>query len=414
MSSPSPQRPVAIEVRDLSKSFVIPGKQAPRRMFGHSRGQPHTLKVLDSLSFDVFRGEFFGIVGRNGSGKSTLLKLLASVYSRDSGTIRVAGRIAPLLELGVGFNPQLAAHDNILLNAVMMGLSRKEARRRADEMIDFAGLAEFAGLPLKNYSSGMKVRLAFAVLTQVDADVLLLDEVMAVGDAEFQGKSEAVLRGLRDSGTTIVLVTHSMSMVNAYCDRALLIHDGRIAKIGAPIEISNLYLEVNMRAAADRDDPAASYAGRFAEVIADPPARIVDGSLHDAGSGPAGQLDAGVPLNFVFLADILRPIERPGFRFRVDDLHGRTLFAGGETDLGLPGGRAEPGERLRIKTCTENRLAPGRYVFSGAISQETESGAAEPATPITTINFEITGDEALGFFVVPDTVTVERLHTADL
>ena len=146
------------------------------------------LHALDGVSFDIHQGEFFGIVGRNGSGKSTLLKLLASIYRADAGTIRMAGRLAPFIELGVGFNPELTARENVVLNGVMMGLTPKETRAKLDSVIEFAELEEFADLKLKNFSSGMQVRLAFSVMLEADADVLLIDEVLAVGDAAFQQK----------------------------------------------------------------------------------------------------------------------------------------------------------------------------------------------------------------------------------
>ena len=177
-------------------------------------------------SFDIHQGEFFGIVGRNGSGKSTLLKILASIYKADAGTIRMAGRLAPFIELGVGFNPDLTARENVTLNGVMMGLSQREARRRLDAVLDFAELEEFVDLKLKNYSSGMLVRLAFSVMIQAEADILLIDEVLAVGDAAFQQKCRDVFADMKDGGRTIVLVTHDMTAVQRYCHRAMLLDEG--------------------------------------------------------------------------------------------------------------------------------------------------------------------------------------------
>src|SRR4051794_38747439 len=203
------------------------------------------LRALDGISFDVHRGEFFGIVGRNGSGKSTLLKLLASIYRLDEGTIRMAGRLAPFIELGVGFNVELSARENVVLNGVMMGLTPRETRRRLDAVIEFAELEEFVDLKLKNYSSGMLVRLAFSLMLQVDADVLLIDEVLAVGDASFQQKCADAFRAMKERGKTIVLVTHAMSTVEEYCHRAMLIDGGKIRQIGDPAETGREYLKMN-------------------------------------------------------------------------------------------------------------------------------------------------------------------------
>ena len=205
------------------------------------------------MSFAVERGEFFGIVGRNGSGKSTLLKCMAGIYRTDSGAIYVNGRLSTFIELGVGFNPDLAARDNVLMNGVMLGLSPNEARARYDHIIDFAELREFEELKLKNYSSGMQVRLAFSVMVQVDADILLIDEVLAVGDVSFQQKCFDVFNRLRDEGKTILFVTHDMSAVRRFCHRAALIDRGRIVMIGDPTEVSNSYVDVSFGAATTAD-----------------------------------------------------------------------------------------------------------------------------------------------------------------
>ena len=216
------------------------------------------LKALDGVSFEVRQGEFFGIVGRNGSGKSTLLKLLASIYRADSGTIRMAGRLAPFIELGVGFNLNLTARENVVLNGVMMGLTPRETRRRLDAIIDFAELDEFVDLKLKNYSSGMLVRLAFSLMMEVDADIFLIDEVLAVGDAAFQQKCADAFREMKAAGKTIILVTHEMSTVEEYCDRAMLISDGKVAHIGEPEEVGR----GTCGSTSKRRQPSGGAAGR--------------------------------------------------------------------------------------------------------------------------------------------------------
>ena len=203
------------------------------------------LRALTAVSLEIKRGEFFGIVGRNGSGKSTMLKCLAGIYKLDAGELTVHGRLSPFIELGVGFNPDLTARDNILINGVMMGLTRKEAARSFDEVIAFAELEEFVDLKLKNYSSGMAVRLGFATAIQVSADVLLVDEVLAVGDAAFQQKCFEQFTRLKAEGRTVVFVTHDMGAVERYCDRAMLIERGDVLRIGDPHDISRAYNELN-------------------------------------------------------------------------------------------------------------------------------------------------------------------------
>src|SRR3954471_7385537 len=245
----APTGALAVTVDGVSKAFAIPHERAhtlkervlhPMRRAGSDR-----LRALSDVSFDVAQGEFFGIVGRNGSGKSTLLKCLAGIYAADSGGIQMAGRLSTFIELGVGFNPDLAARDNIVMNAIMLGLSPAEARSRVDTVIAFAELEEFVDLKLKNYSSGMHVRLAFSVMIQVDADVLLIDEVLAVGDASFQQKCFDVFNDMRDAGKTILFVTHDMGAVERFCHRAMLLEKGEVVAIGEPREVAAKYLEIN-------------------------------------------------------------------------------------------------------------------------------------------------------------------------
>ena len=227
---PAPVTQQALIVEDVAKTFHVPKQHVStlkeRALHPFRRTEMLEFDVLKGISFDVKQGEFFGIVGRNGSGKSTLLKCMAGIYKVDRGRIATAGRVAPFIELGVGFNMDLTAYENVTINGVMMGLSQREARSRFDEIMAFAELEDFLDLKLKNYSSGMQVRLAFAVMVQSDADVFLIDEVLAVGDAAFQQKCLDVFYRLRDAGKTIVLVTHDMSAVERFCHRAMFIRDG--------------------------------------------------------------------------------------------------------------------------------------------------------------------------------------------
>jgi ABC-2 type transport system ATP-binding protein len=239
----------ALVVEDVSKRFRIPGERVmtlKERALHPLRNTPwHELTAVDHVSFSVAPGEFFAVVGRNGSGKSTLLKCLAGIYAVDSGTMFVNGRVSTFIELGVGFNMELPARENAVINAAMLGLTPREARRRLDRVLDFAELEKFADLRLKNYSSGMLVRLAFAVMIQVDADILLIDEVLAVGDAAFQQKCYDEFARLRRQGRTVILVTHDMGAVERFCDRALLLERGHIDMIGDPHDVGLRYLDLN-------------------------------------------------------------------------------------------------------------------------------------------------------------------------
>src|SRR3954449_11613814 len=241
--------PVVIEVRGVEKSFRVPEHRIDslkeRAAHPLARMEYREQRALRDISFDVRRGEFFGIVGRNGSGKSSLLKILASIYRADAGRVRIAGRLAPFIELGVGFNTELTARENAVLNRLLMGLTLREARRRLDAVLEFPELEDFVDLKLKNYSSWMMAPLAFRVMVQADADIMLVDEVLAVGDAAFGQKCMDVFHEKRRAGRTIVLVTHDMGMVQSLCDRAMLIEDGEIQHIGKPEDTAMQYLRLN-------------------------------------------------------------------------------------------------------------------------------------------------------------------------
>jgi len=254
------QSRVAIRVRGVSKSFLLPTRRVDTlrdRLVAGLKPATETLEVLKDVSFDVNRGEFFGIAGRNGSGKSTLLKIIASIYRHDAGRIRVAGRLAPIIELGVGFNNDLPAYDNVVMNAVMMGLDPNEARNRYPEIMEFSELGEFEHMQLKNYSSGMRARLGFSIMVHVDADLLLFDEVLAVGDGNFQEKCGETFRQLRASGRTGILVTHSMASLSLHCDRAMLLENGRVQTIGSPAEIAHEYAHLKSRTAIAEEEGEA-------------------------------------------------------------------------------------------------------------------------------------------------------------
>ncbi len=227
---------LAIEVRGVSKTFAIPHERRTtlKEHFLHPlrRATFERNDALQDVTFDIAAGEFFGVIGPNGSGKSTLLKVLAGIYKADAGTVRVRGVLSPFIELGVGFAMDLSARDNIRINGTLLGLTRREIDRKFDEIIEFSELERFVDLALKNYSSGMLLRLAYSIAIQVPFDVLLLDEVLAVGDARFQQKCFSTFQEFRDDGKTVIFVSHDLTSVGRFCDRALLLKDGRVRAIG--------------------------------------------------------------------------------------------------------------------------------------------------------------------------------------
>lgn len=236
---------IAISVKNINKTFHIPHKKidSMRQAFVtlFQKKAYERFKALDRISFDVPKGEFVGIIGRNGSGKSTLLKILAGVYAADSGEVYINGRISPFLELGIGFNPELSGRDNIYLNATVLGLSKKNIDEKFDSIVDFSEIRRFLDQQVKNYSSGMRVRLAFSVAIYAERDILLMDEVLAVGDISFQEKCLNAFRDFKKTGKTIILVTHSMPVVIDFCDRAMILDQSRIMNEGLPHQMVEEY-----------------------------------------------------------------------------------------------------------------------------------------------------------------------------
>ena len=236
----------AIEVHDIKKSFRVyldKGRTLKELVLFSKRRKYEERQVLQGISFEVKKGEALGLIGHNGCGKSTTLKLLTRIMYPDSGTIEMRGRVSSLIELGAGFHPDMSGRQNIYTNASIFGLTRKEIDTRVDNIIEFSELEAFIDNPVRTYSSGMYMRLAFAVAINVDADILLVDEILAVGDANFQAKCFNKLREIKANGTTIVIVSHSLGQIEEICERSIWIHEGKIQKEGNPREVHPAYLE---------------------------------------------------------------------------------------------------------------------------------------------------------------------------
>jgi ABC-2 type transport system ATP-binding protein len=358
--------PPAISVEEVGKAFRIPHQRImslKERVIhpfqGHTYDELHALR---NVTFEVAPGEFFGIVGRNGSGKSTLLKCLAGIYDIDEGEIAVRGRLSPFIELGVGFNFDLTARENVVINAIMLGLNRREARDRFDSIIEFAELHDFLDLKLKNYSSGMHVRLAFSVAIQVDADILLVDEVLAVGDASFQQKCFEQFHRLKDAGRTIVFVTHDMSSVERFCDRAMLIERGEILDIGDPGVIAREYNEINFGRIVETVDAGERYGPRGA-------AEVTAAWFEDKDGGRVGALPQGARCRVCFEINVREPLEDPiiGVTLRNEARH--TVFATSSQWVHGPTGRFVPGDKLVVRVEFDNWLAPSRYTATPSIAR---------------------------------------------
>jgi ABC-2 type transport system ATP-binding protein len=365
--------PVVIEARGLEKSFRVPEHRMDtlkeRATHPFTRVEYRELHALRGVSFDIHKGEFFGIVGQNGSGKSTLLKVLASIYRADAGTIRMAGRLAPFIELGVGFNPELTARENNEINGVLMGLSRREARRRLDAVLDFAELRDFVELKIKNYSSGMLVRLAFAIMVQADADIMLVDEVLAVGDVAFAQRCMDVFHEKRSAGKTIVLVTHDMGTVQSLCHRAMVMNDGALEYVGDPEETAMRYYRLNF-ARGDGKRGANGQAERAA--VPDINARVVHAQLENEAGERIENVEQGEPIVLNVLLEARRELLEPIFVIHVMNAESVVVFEFTRT-LGRRQGIAA-GERVRLSGRIENSLVPGRYSIDCWVRRDRDQG----------------------------------------
>jgi ABC-type polysaccharide/polyol phosphate transport system ATPase subunit len=384
-----PAAATAIEVEGLRKSFRIPTHRVDslkeRLVRPFSARDYRELHALDGVSFEIRKGEFFGIVGRNGSGKSTLLKLLASIYRADAGTIRMAGRLAPFIELGVGFNLELTARENVVLNGVMMGLTPREARNRLDAVLEFAELGEFVDLKLKNYSSGMLVRLAFSLMMEVDADVLLIDEVLAVGDAAFQQKCSDAFREMKAQGKTVVLVTHDMTTVEDFCHRALLIDEGRIQHAGEPDEVGRRYLRLNFE--------RGSETGAVPTASTSDDVRLRDAWIEDADGTRLTNVEHDKSIHLRVELEVRRDVPGIGLGFILANADGVGVFQFGAGVSKQDGTTAlAAGDRITVSVEVKNLLAPGRYFIHTGVNRVGGGGVALYVH--NSVDFVVYGGEA--------------------
>jgi ABC-2 type transport system ATP-binding protein len=358
-----------VTVEHVSKAFRLPHQQyhtlKERALHPFRSSTFDVLQAVDDVNVEVAEGEFFGIIGRNGSGKSTLLKCMAGIYDIDAGRLEVRGRLSPFIELGVGFNMDLTARDNVMINAIMLGLTRKQARERFDEIIAFAELEDFLDLRLKNYSSGMTVRLAFSVAIQVDAEVLLIDEVLAVGDANFQQKCFDEFQRLKKAGRTILFVTHDMSAIERFCDRAMLLEKGRMLALGEPTAIARRYNELNF---------GRTVHGRAPETALDADERQRDAAIVDAWfENAAGEripaIACGEPCRACVEAHFNTALVDPIFGMTIRNDVGATIFAT-TTDLEFgPTGSFAAGQTVVIRLEFANWMCPSRYNLTPSIAR---------------------------------------------
>jgi len=356
--------PLAIKVASVHKNFLL-HHQTHQTLKGklvnvflrNGKARRETQHALKGVSFEVKRGEFFGIVGRNGSGKSTLLKILAGIYQPTKGSVTVHGKLVPFIELGVGFNPELTGRENVYLNGALLGFSRREMMAMYDEIVAFAELERFMDQKLKNYSSGMQVRLAFSLAIRAKADILLIDEVLAVGDADFRRKCFRYFRELKKSDTTVILVTHDMDAVREYCDRAILINKSRVVAEGSANEIATRYIRMFNEEELSEDD-AVQRSERWGNgnVVID----SVKLSQRKA-------YDENTPIRFTITATAKRDIEEPVFGFLMRNESGVALSGTNSRLKQKKIVSMKAGETVTVDWSIDNVFPSGTYFIDPSI-----------------------------------------------
>ncbi len=355
---------IVIKIDNVSKEFKLPHeknssiKSVAVNFYKREKGY-ELQKALENVSLEIKKGEFFGIVGRNGSGKSTLLKLLAGIYMPTKGSIQVNGTLTPFIELGVGFNPELTGRENVYLNGALLGFSRKEMGRMYKDIVEFAELEKFMDQKLKNYSSGMQVRLAFSIAIRAQSDILLIDEVLAVGDTAFQKKCFDYFEEIKTKGTTVILVTHDMDAVTHFCNRAALISYGKLKFAGDPGQVAELYEEQN----------ASDQRLSEAETVMTHGVEIKELSIKNYKKD-GFEADDSLTVNFK-----VRSKEAVKIRMGINLTRADGQFIAGLTSqFQIKPQLIEPGkEKIYEFDFNANQLTPGIYLIDGVVYDEENS-----------------------------------------
>lgn len=413
---------LVIDVRGLGKCYHIYERPSHRLLQGLARGRKRYFRefwALRGVDLQVGPGQTVGIVGRNGSGKSTLLQMLAGTLAPTEGSVRVQGRIAALLELGSGFNPDFTGRENVYLNAAILGLGRDELDARLDDILSFADIGEFIDQPIRSYSSGMVVRLAFAVQAQVQPQVLIVDEALAVGDARFQAKCFARLKQLKQDGVAILLVSHSTDQIVQHCDHALLLDGGQAVCAGRPRDVVNRYLDLlfgkdgpqpSGGAQAVDPLPAAPFSGGDGGFEARPSynpheyrwgdgaAKIVDFELRSDTQLYPATLESGTKLRLTLRIAFERDVVRPILGFLVKTKEGVVVYASNTEYKPLPDFTASgaAGETIDVTLEFECRLADGDYFVSVGIASRNEKDVVPHDRRYDGIHFQVGGADFFG------------------
>lgn len=359
---------LSVEVKDVSKMFRLyheKNQYLKTTVLRRHRSRFDEFWALRGVSIDITTGETFGIIGSNGSGKSTLLKCLAGILSPDGGTVSINGRMSALLELGAGFHPDLSGRENVYLNGAILGMSRSEVNSKFDDIVEFAGLGTFIDTPVKNYSSGMVVRLGFAVAINVDPEVLIVDEVLAVGDLSFQQKCLERINDMRSEGRTVVIVSHGLNEVSQLCDSVAWISDGRVVETGPAAAVVDRYTN-HVRGAVSRENAPSGARWGSGEV------KFRNIMLLDPDAVPRTRFRTYGPLYLRCVLETSRPIPGLSVQVRISQMNGAELWSSSTHRMGweIPAFEDEITFQLNVP---DLNLLEGTYDISAAITDPTET-----------------------------------------
>jgi lipopolysaccharide transport system ATP-binding protein len=365
-----PSDDIAISARNLSKTYRIFGHPGDRIKQAVSFGLKkfhRQFAALTDVSFEIPKGHTVGIIGRNGSGKSTLLQLVCGILKPTSGTVRASGRVSALLELGAGFNPEFTGRENVYFQGALMGITKKEMDKRFDDITEFADIGEYVEQPVRTYSSGMFVRLAFAVATSTDPTILIVDEALSVGDIAFQHKCRKKMQDLTNSGVTLLVVSHDRMTITALCDRCILLDQGKVLLEGLPSDVFDYYHAL-LAAKGDQQVSKLQLAsGRLQVVSGTGEARVESIRLLDAAAHETRLIEVGEDVVLEFVIKIHRSLPRLVLGFSVRDGFGQTVFGTNTNSFGTCLEQPDPGGRYRFRFSFRATIGAGSYSISTAL-----------------------------------------------
>ena len=373
---------LAVSIQNLTKAYKLyrSGKDRLKEAFNpFGKSYHQEFNALDGLNIDIPKGSTTGIIGRNGSGKSTLLQCICGIVTPSSGKVMVNGKIAALLELGAGFNPEFSGRDNLYINGAILGLSPEQIAQREDAILAFADIGDYIDQPVRAYSSGMFVRLAFAIAIHVDPEVLIVDEALAVGDIHFQAKCFKRFNQFREQGVTVIFVTHDLNMVTQYCDQAYLLSKGNIVSRGAPRDVVAEYRKIEVGFSSDKKpgsqeaDKHSAKENENTKLFEQNPyevrygnnkAKIIDGGIFDQDDQPVQTLNLGEEFTVRMRVEFDQDVDTAVFAFTIKNAKG-TELAGTNTDFaGIQPTLFRKGEIAVVEFTQKMRLNPASYLLS--------------------------------------------------